>query len=292
MQIGVYARQLDIDENVDFLNLFFNKLLNEKVEVFVHRNMYEDLEKLHCYSVLKVFDTGDDRSKNFDFVFSLGGDGTMLDTLSIVRDYDIPVLGINLGRFGFLANSQKEDFEENFELLKQNAFSVEKRSVLKLESKGDYFEGFPYALNDLIIHKNDTSSMITVHVKLNGEILNTYWADGLIVASPTGSSGYSLSCGGPLLFPGCNSLVITPIAPHNLTVRPIVIDDKSSLSFEIETRTDEFLITLDNRSVSIKKHERLVLTKADFRFNMVRLNNQSFLQNIRNKLMWGFDKRN
>jgi NAD+ kinase len=231
-------------------------------------------------------------NEKLDILFSLGGDGTVLDTLRLVRDSGTPVLGINLGRFGFLAHSQQEDFAATFELIKNKSYTIDPRSVIELESDIDLFDGFPFGLNDFIVHKKDTSNMITVHTYLDGALLNSYWADGLIVATPTGSTGYSLSCGGPILFPGSSSLVITPIAPHNLSLRSLVIGDTKNISFDIEGRTEDFLVTIDSRSVSVTKGTKLSVKKADFQFNMIKLEGHNHITTLRNKLMWGIDKRN
>ncbi len=290
MKIGVYSRILDYNSHRTYLTNFFKFLADEDVEISVHKQLVKFLSDSQAKQ-FNTFDT-DISGTEVDFLFSLGGDGTVLDTLSIVKDSGTPVLGINLGRFGFLANSQQENFTENFESLKRGEYTIDPRTVIELESNLDLFDGFAFGLNDFVIHKKDTSSMITVHTSLNGEILNSYWADGLILATPTGSSGYSLSCGGPIVFPGSASMVLTPIAPHNLTVRPLVIGDSDEISFEIEGRTDDFLVTLDSRSVTVNKATKLVIKKANFKFNMVQLNGHSHLKTLRNKLMWGYDKRN
>lgn len=291
MKVGVYARSLDRKEQNDYIISFFELLEAREAEILVHRQLANRLKDLDCKTPYKVFE-GPLASNSVEFLFSLGGDGTVLDTLSIVRDTGIPVVGVNLGRFGFLANCQEDDFPENFELLKNGRYSLDPRTVLELESDLDLFSGFPFSLNDFIIHKKDTSSMITVHTHLNGELLNSYWADGLILATPTGSSGYSLSCGGPILFPQSSSLVLTPIAPHNLTVRPLVIGNDQEISFEIEGRTDDFLVTMDSRSITVNKGTRLTVKKAPFQFNMVKLEGHNYVKTLRNKLMWGVDKRN
>jgi NAD+ kinase len=226
-----------------------------------------------------------------DFLVCVGGDGTILDAVQITGDSQVPIIGVNAGRLGFLANVSADGFKNAFNDLKNGQYSIDKRSMLQLESNKNLFD-FNYALNDFVLHKKETSSMITVHAFVNGEPLNSYWADGLIISTPTGSSGYSLSCGGPILFPKSASLVVTPIAPHNLNVRPIIIPDDQVLSFEIEGRSNQFLATLDSRSVTIDETAQIAIRKADFGVNLVRFEGDSFLKTLRNKMLWGMDNRN
>src|SRR5690606_2152379 len=195
---------------------------------------------------------------------SLGGDGTLLDTLSLVRNSNVPILGINTGRLGFLASTGKEDIEAAVNALRNKTYKEDKRTLIHVDSNKPIFEGANFALNEFSIHKKDTSSMITIHTYINGELLNSYWADGLIIATPTGSTGYSLSCGGPIIFPSSENFVITPIAPHNLNVRPIVVSDQSILSFEIEGRSDSFLCTLDSRYEAVDQTYQLAVRKETF----------------------------
>jgi len=230
-------------------------------------------------------------TQNFDCLISLGGDGTALDTLSLVKDSGLPVMSINLGRLGFLANIKIDEVDKAIHALKNGLTSIEKRTVIQVESDVDEINKFPFALNDFVIQKRDTSAMITLKTSLNKSFLNTYWADGLIVATPTGSSGYSLSCGGPFIFPGSNSLVITPIAAHNLTVRPVVIPDQSVLEIDTSGRGKNVLITLDSRSFVVPSNTKLTLKRASFEFSMIQLQGVSYMDTIRNKLLWGADRR-
>lgn len=216
----------------------------------------------------------------------------MLDTISLIRQQNVPVLGINTGRLGFLANVAQSEVHEALSDLVNGYYTIDKRALLYLEGTETYFNGFHFALNDFVIHKNDTSSMIVVNTFLNGEFLNAYWADGLIISTPTGSTGYSLSCGGPILFPHSESFVITPIAPHNLNVRPIVVPDKHIISFEVEGRSNSFLISLDSRSVSVPYTSQLAIRRSDLELSLVQLKGQNYLSTLRRKLMWGLDKRN
>lgn len=229
---------------------------------------------------------------NYSCLISIGGDGTMLDTLQLVRDTSIPVMGINLGRLGFLADITTGEVEDAIKALINDDFDIDTRSVLEIHSDHKELMEFPYALNDFVVQKRDTSAMITVNAQLNNDLLNNYWADGLIVATPTGSSGYSLSCGGPLLFPGSKGFAITPIAAHNLTVRPIVVSDDSVLELKVSSRANSILVTLDSRSYKVPNHTQIQIKRAPFNFNMIKLKANTYMDTIRNKLLWGADKRN
>lgn len=225
-------------------------------------------------------------------MLSLGGDGTLLDTITYVAKKDIPVIGINYGRLGFLANIGKDEIHLALKSLLQRTFILDKRTLVHLEADVPFFGDTPFGLNEFAIHKKDSSPMIRIHTYLNGEFLNTYWADGLIVATPTGSTGYSLSCNGPILFPDSKSFVITPVSPHNLNVRPVVVPDSSVISFEIEGRTDGFQCTLDSRREIAPINTQFAISKEVFHVNLLQLNEDNFLQTLRNKLSWGLDKRN
>jgi NAD+ kinase len=216
----------------------------------------------------------------------------LLDTITLVRDKNIPVLGINFGRLGFLASLGRDELHSAVQSLVKRTMVIDKRSLIHLDADKSLFGDVPYALNEFAIHKTDTSPMIKIHTYLNGEFLNTYWADGLIVATPTGSTGYSLSCSGPIVFPESSSFVITPVAPHNLNVRPIVVPDNNIISFEIEGRADQFICALDSRKEIVDKNVQLAVRREDFTINLVRLNENNFLQTLRNKLSWGLDTRN
>ena len=225
-------------------------------------------------------------------MFSIGGDGTILDTVTQIQDSGIPVLGINIGRLGFLSSIAAEEIAGAIESLMKGHFSLDKRRLLRLESNVQIFGEANYALNELTIHKKDSSSMIIINTYLNGEYLNSYWADGLIIATPTGSTGYSLSCGGPIVAPYSGNFVITPIAPHNLNVRPIVVSDENVISLEVQGRSQYFLASLDSRSVTIDSAISLAVRRAEFTINLVRMGNDNFLDTLRKKLNWGLDTRN
>ena len=229
---------------------------------------------------------------DIDVVISIGGDGTLLDTISLIGAYETPVLGINTGRMGFLATIAKEEKDVAVIDLLENRYSLEDRSLVKLESSVPLFKGLNFGLNEFTIHKRDTSSMITVHTYIDGDYLNSYWADGLIVSTPTGSTGYSLSCGGPLISPLAKNFVITPVSPHNLNVRPIVVSDDSEISFKIEGRSEKFLVSLDSRSAPIDASVELKIKKEIFVAKLVKFHNYSFFDTLRQKLNWGYDMRN
>jgi NAD+ kinase len=288
MKIGLYAKVINTSSQKQLVENIIEFLRTEGVDVFLHQNISELFNgKFKC----KEFETILKSDLEIDFLVTVGGDGTILDTIEIAGNSKTPIIGINTGRLGFLANVNTDAFKIAFKDLANGNFSLDKRALLQLESNIDLF-GFNYALNDFVLHKKESSSMITVHAFLNGEPLNSYWADGLIIATPTGSSGYSLSCGGPIIFPKASNFVVTPIAPHNLNVRPIVIPDDQVLSFEIEGRSNSFLASLDSRSVTINNHVQIAIKKADFHVNLVRFEGDSFLKTLRNKMLWGVDHRN
>lgn len=239
-----------------------------------------------------VFGGASDLDEQIDALISLGGDGTLLDTVCLVRDKQIPVLGINYGRLGFLASLGKENIEEAVKALQERTYVLDRRGLLHLDASIPMFGEEPFALNEVVIHKREFSPMIKIHTYLNGDFLNTFWSDGLIVSTPTGSTGYSLSCNGPVVFPESESFVITPIAPHNLNIRPIVVPNNNVISFEVEGRVDDFICTLDSRKEVVAKTVQLAVKKESFSFNLVRLNENNFLRTLREKLTWGFDTRN
>ena len=227
-----------------------------------------------------------------DVMLSLGGDGTLLDTVTYVGALETPILGINLGRLGFLATTPRQEIEKGLKELMEGTYTLDRRSLLRLDSDNDLFGKHNYALNEVAILKQDTSSMIVVHTFINGEYLNSYWADGLIVATPTGSTGYSLSCGGPVVLPRSKNFVVTPVSPHNLNVRPMIVSDNSVISFEIEGRSRNFLVAMDSRSKIADPKVQIAVRKEAFSANLIRLNGHNFLDTLRTKLNWGLDMRN
>jgi NAD+ kinase len=292
MKIALYARQVQVALH-PFIGELFRELNRHKCEISVYQPFYNQVKHLlDEYEGLILFNSGSEIRGKADFLFSIGGDGTMLDTLTLVQDSGIPVLGINIGRLGFLSSIAKDEMAYAVESLVKGHFSLDKRSLLRLESNRSLFGDVNYALNELTIHKKDSSSMIIINTFLNGEYLNSYWADGLIIATPTGSTGYSMSCGGPIIVPYSDNFVITPIAPHNLNVRPIVVSDKNVVSLEVEGRSQYFLASLDSRSVTIDSSISLAIRKEDFTMNLVRIADDNFLGTLRKKLNWGLDPRN
>lgn len=292
MQIALYSRTSS-DIEVSNLQQLVDELLHFNITPVVFEPFYilaRPLLKLS--SELKTFSRAEDLTEGTDFLISMGGDGTLLDTVCYVRDKNIPVIGINFGRLGFLADIGKDDVHRLVEALINRTFTIEQRSLLHLDSDIELFDGLPYALNEFTIHKKDTSAMIKIHAYLNGEFLNTYWADGLIVSTPTGSTAYALSCGGPIVFPDASSFVISPVAPHNLNVRPLVVPDNNIISFEVSGRTEQFLCTLDSRIETVSNQVQLAVRKESFSLSLLRLHDSNFLTTLRNKLLWGIDKRN
>lgn len=292
MKVAIYSRGVENDQMRDIQQLFADLSENAIEAVFYQDFFNQFYSAINLNGQYSTFNAYEDLDDSIDCMISLGGDGTLLDTVTLVRDSGIPILGINYGRLGFLANLGRENIHEAIEAIADRKYVLDKRTLIQLDSNISIFGKTPYALNEFTIHKKDNSSMIKIHTYLNGELLNTYWADGLIVATPTGSTGYSLSCNGPVIFPDSNSFIITPVAPHNLNVRPIVIPDNTIVSFELEGRTDGFLCSLDSRHEIIGKEVQLAVKKADFNIKLIRMNENNFLQTLRNKLSWGLDKRN
>ena len=239
-----------------------------------------------------MFSDFNDLRGNADFLFSIGGDGTLLKATTFVRNSNIPIMGINTGRLGFISSISidKIDYAIN-NLIKEN-YSINNRTLLTLSTKNHLFKEMNFALNEVAITKKDTSSMIKIEAYLNDTFLNTYWADGLIISTPTGSTGYSLSCGGPIIMPGTGNIIITPITQHNLNVRPIVVEDSSEIKLKVEDRDQLALVSLDSRSRAFDSSIELTIKKSDFYIKLIELKNNTFIPTVRNKLMWGIDKRN
>ncbi len=292
MVIGIYGRQFN-NSVLPYVQQVFDCLVECNVEVLVYEDFFEFVkDKLFLPKQFGIFSTHVDLKSKVDVMISLGGDGTMLDTVTLVRDSGIPMIGINFGRLGFLASVSKDGIKLAIQGLVDKKFSLDVRRLLKVESNKDLFGDLNFALNDFTIHKRDTSAMMLIHCYQDGEFLNSYWADGLIVATPTGSTAYSLSCGGPIVFPRSGNLIITPISPHNLNVRPVVLSDAHTLTFEIEGRSSKYLVSCDSRTEIVDSTIRLNVKRADFDINLIRLDNESYLSTLRNKLLWGIDTRN
>jgi NAD+ kinase len=293
MRIAVYGRQFNDQAVFPYIQQVFDILIQHEVEIYVHRQLYNYLEGNITFVEYKVLENTD-RIKGFiDLFLTLGGDGTLLDMVTVIRDSGIPVIGINFGRLGFLASINKNDIAAAIHAVVNKQFTLDSRELLSITSELEIFGKDNFALNDITIHKRDDAAMITTHVFLNDEFLNSYWSDGIIISTSTGSTAYSLSCGGPIIFPQSNSTVLTPISPHNLNVRPIVLPDSCTLSFEVECRGGaNYLVSCDSRTAVIEKKIRFKVSKAGFQLNLVRLNNESYLSTLRNKLLWGLDARN
>jgi NAD+ kinase len=292
MKAAIYSRVMEDEQRKD-IQLFFDELANQKISPVICQPFFTAIkDKIDLPSDTTTFSCSEDLTDEIEFIVSLGGDGTLLDTITLVRDKKISIMGINFGRLGFLASIGREEVQKAVKAMSQRTYVVDKRTLIHLDASISMFGNVPYALNDFSIHKRDVAAMIKIHTYLNGEFLNTYWADGLIVATPTGSTGYSLSCNGPVVFPDSGSFVITPVAPHNLNVRPIVVPDSNIISFEIESRSDQIICALDSRREVVSKDVQLAIKKEKFDINLVRLSENNFLQTLRNKLTWGLDKRN
>jgi NAD+ kinase len=292
MRIAIYARPTP-DNHPDYLRLLCTQLSDKGVELIVFEGYYQWLKQHYNFEIdLPVFSDEFVPDSSIEMVLSLGGDGTMLETLKFVRDSMVPVLGVNTGRLGFLASVAKQDLEEVCGKILARKFELDKRSILELVNGKELFGGLPYAINEITVHKKDSSSMISIDAFVDEEFLNSYWADGLIVSTATGSTAYSLSCGGPIMIPGSGNFCITPIAPHNLNVRPIVLGNNHELTLQVKGRAQEFMVSLDSRNAVIENTRKLKVRKADFTFNLIKLEGLSFFNTLRNKLLWGLDKRN
>lgn len=291
MRIGLHGRDFKAKSS-RFIEKLLEQLNQYQAEIWLSSKFVKQVKSGALKKVkFKSFEVGDNL-RSLDFFFSLGGDGTMLESVTYVGKSEVPILGINTGRLGFLATTSRENADKALDSLFKGNYEIESRTLLKLISTQKLFGSLNFALNDLTIMKKDTSSMITVHVYVDGELLNSYWADGVIIATPTGSTGYSLSCGGPLVYPKSESFVITPVSPHNLGSRPIVVADNSEISFQIEGRSKKYLVSLDSRFETIDDSVRLVVKKEKFKVKLVILPGHHYFKTLRQKLNWGLDIRN
>ncbi|NDP26076.1 MAG: NAD kinase [Flavobacterium sp.] len=270
-------------------------LIKNNVEIIIESNFLKILfEKNLIEKGYPTFASYTELNSSFDMLISIGGDGTILRAATLVRDSGVPILGINAGRLGFLATVQKDNIDEFMQFIIDKKYSVSKRTLLSLTCSPDNeaIQDINFAMNEISVSRQDTTSMITIETYLNNEYLNSYWADGLIIATPTGSTGYSLSCGGPIFTPNVRSLVITPIAPHNLNARPLVVPDETEIRLKVSGRDDHYLVSLDSRIISVKNETILFIKKSPFEINMVEIPNETFLKTLRTKLFWGEDRRN
>ncbi|HSD09172.1 NAD kinase [Flavobacterium sp.] len=272
--------------------VFFN---NNNVEMVIESDFLNMLhEKNIVQKEYNTFSSYDELDSSYDMLISIGGDGTMLRAVTLVRNSGIPILGINAGRLGFLATVQKENIAAFMQLVIDKKYKISKRTLLSITNSPENkaIEGLNFALNEISVSRKDTTSMITIDTYLNDEFLNSYWADGLIIATPTGTTGYSLSCGGPILTPDVKSLVITPIAPHNLNARPLVVPDTTEIRLKVSGREEQYLVSLDSRITTVKNDSILTIKKTNFEINMVEIPEETFLKTLRTKLLWGEDRRN
>lgn len=292
MTIALYARPVK-DNHADYVKTLSTRLNKEDIGLVIHSAYFAYLKKEFGFNLdIATFTTYEDLKKiSPDYLISLGGDGTMLETVDLVRETGIPVLGVNTGRLGFLASVYKEDFTAALNKLINKNFTLDSRALLQLQKPANLFE-LNVALNECTLVKKDSSSMMSIDVEINGVFLNSYWADGLIISTPTGSTAYSLSCGGPLIVPTSESFILTPIAPHNLNVRPVVICSNSEIHLRVRGRDKQNIISLDSRMATLQTEDEVILKKAPYQFNMINLDGQHFFSTLRNKLMWGLDKRN
>jgi NAD+ kinase len=293
MKIAVYGIQFNPKKIKIFQDLFlFLKNNKSTQQVTIYGPFYDRLiDNLEGINEFERFETQEE-IKDYDLLMCLGGDGSILDSLSLVKNSKIPVLGINTGRLGFLSSISTEEVEKPLTEILNGKYFIDQRSLIKLTSKSNLFGDVNYALNEVTVHKKDSSSMMIIHTYVDGNYLNSYWADGLIISTPTGSTGYNLSCSGPIIMPGSDVFIITPIAPHNLNVRPLIIPEDKTIKLVLEGRDDEFLVALDSRSQAISSDEELTIERGDFYFNIVRPIGHTFFSTIRNKLSWGLDTRN
>ena len=291
MKIALFGTTFN-DNKIKYVQHLVHKLETEKVTLIIERKFHNCLKAIKFKRDYSIFDTYSDLIGNADILLSIGGDGTLLASATYVRDSNIPILGINTGTLGFISSVSTDQIDYAVNHLLKEEYTINERTLLELKSSQPIFDEVNFALNEVTVLKQDTSSMIRIHAYLDDEFINTYWADGLIISSPTGSTGYSLSCGGPIVIPGTNNFIITPIAPHNLNVRPIIVSDQSKITLKVSERDEQALVTLDSRSKAIGPGIELTIQKASYNIKLIKFDKQSFISTIREKLMWGKDKRN
>jgi NAD+ kinase len=292
MQVAVFGRNFPPHARENMATMF-NKFNLMNTDVWIYGPLYEFLQAKAGLRprVAGLFTSSSDLPADVDFLFSVGGDGTFLETVKLVKDSGIPVLGVNIGRLGFLSYVSQENLEESLESVFSGRFDIEERMLLKVEKTGGPLKGPDIALNEVRIYKN-SGSLITIHVRVNNEFLSAYWADGLLLSTPTGSTAYNLSVGGPIVVPESRSVILSPIAPHNLSVRPLVLPDSAVLQLSVDTRDPQFQLALDSDTVDVEVDTTVTVRRAETTLKMIRIENISFYSTLRNKLMWGADKRN
>jgi NAD+ kinase len=291
-RIGIYGKSIP-KENYKFINSLVDCIRKEiNPQIFLYKELV-NIPSLYFEKDDLVFGGEELINSKVDLLISFGGDGTLLDTVTMIKNSNIPILGINAGRLGFLANITQEDIVSAVKVIKDKKFRIDERTLVEVVNFED-LNGIDcnFALNEITVHKKDSSSMLKIHTYVDNEFLNTYWSDGLIVSTPTGSTAYSLSCGGPILSPSSDNFIINPISPHNLNLRPLVVSDNVEIKLATESREGQFLLTMDSRSVTVENNVPIILKKANFNIKLIELPDQNFFRTIRNKLFWGKDSRN
>jgi len=291
MKVAIYS-QYQKNKSLKSLELLLGVLAMKQVDVFLEDSFFKKIkhviqDDLNIHSFKEL-------DSSFDLLVSIGGDGTILRAITFVKELGIPIVGINTGRLGFLATVQTDDIEKAFSNILKSNYKISERSLLSIETIPENIDikNIDFALNEIAVSRKNTTSMITVETKLNNEYLTSYWSDGLIISTPTGSTGYSLSCGGPVIAPDANNFVLTPIAPHNLSARPLVIPDSTEIELRVSGREDNFLVSLDSRIATLHNSAVIKIKKASFTIKMIELKEETFLDTLRKKLLWGVDKRN
>lgn len=293
MKVAIYGQYYKVDDKI-YVEELIQLLTKNNVDFFIEANFYASFKNSIPLKNAKTFNSHEQLNQSFDFMFTIGGDGTILRAVTFLRNTNIPIVGINTGRLGFLATVKKEEIAAALALILKKEYIIRQRSLLSIttSSKNESLGSLNFALNEVSVSRKNTASMITIETYLNNEYLTSYWADGLIVATPTGSTGYSLSCGGPIITPQAKSFVLTPIAPHNLNARPLIIPDETTIKFMVTGREDKFFLSLDSRIITIESGTEITIKKANFSINMIEINQQTFIKTLREKLLWGQDTRN
>ncbi len=291
-KIALFGKSIE-NEGVIYLQQLLDKLKLLNCELLIYQPFYRKMEqKISLQCRFSLFNTYEDLKDGADMLFSIGGDGTLLDTITLVRDSGIPILGVNLGRLGFLSSISRDEILPAIDKIFSGNYSLDQRTLLCLETRSNHFGKLNFALNELSVSKSDNHSLAVINVFVDDTFLNTYWSDGLLIATPTGSTAYSLSCFGPIVTPASENFVITPIASHNLTVRPIVIPDKCTIRITVGGRNQHYQIGLDSRYQTLDISDELIIRRAGFKINLIQLHSKDFFSTIREKLLWGKDQRN
>ena len=294
MKIAIYGHYFN-ENTQQYVEGLLSALHAKKAQVFIERDFLNLIKSnLNSTEEYRSFTSYKDLDNSFDLLFTIGGDGTVLRSITYLRDSNIPIIGVNIGRLGFLATIQKEKINEAVDALHNNEYQLKDRTLLTIKTNPENkeIEELSYALNEITLSRKDTASMITIETYLDDEYLTSYWADGLIISTPTGSTGYSLSCGGPVITPQAKSFVLTPVAPHNLNARPLIIPDNTKIKMRVIGRENECSLSLDSRITTIPNHTEILIEKAPFSIKMIELNDHTFIQTLRKKLLWGEDTRN